>query len=117
MPSEPSSLEIVSVNSSSVTLQWRPPVTPNGAITNYSLQYDTIGNDSFGNSALDMLMDTVGGLSPDTVYMLRLAANTAVGAGPTSNITVMTCKLLKSFTQYRVVMHLNVLNIPSDSYI
>ena len=100
VPSEPSSLKIVSVNSSSVTLQWRPPVTPNGVITNYSLQFDTVVIDNFGNSVLDMLMDTVGGLSPDTVYVLRLTANTAVGAGPLSSVTVMTCKLLKSFTQY-----------------
>ena len=69
MPSEPRSLEIVSANSSSVTLKWRPPVTPNGVITNYSLQYDAKFIDSFGNSALDMLMDTVGGLSLDTVYV------------------------------------------------
>ena len=102
MPSEPSSLEIVSVNSSSLTLQWRPPVTPNGVITHYSLQFDAIVIDNFGNSVLDMLTDTVGGLSPDTLYMLRLTANTAVGAGPSSDITVITCKLLKSFTQYRI---------------
>ena len=100
MPGEPSSLEIFSVNSSSVTLQCRPPVTTNGVITNYSLQFDVIVIDNFGNSVLDMLMDTIGGLSPDTVYVLRLTANTVVGAGPPSNITVMTCKLLKSLTQH-----------------
>ena len=102
MPSKPSSLEIVSVNSSSVTLHWRPPVTPNGVIINYSLQFDAIVIDNFGNSLLDTLMDTVGGLSPDTVYVLRLTANTAVGAGPPSSITVMTCKLLKSRPSHNI---------------
>ena len=38
-------------------------------------------------------MYTIGGLSPDTVYALQLRAHTGVGAGPPSNMTVMTCKL------------------------
>ena len=93
MPSEPRSLEMVSVNSSSVTLQWRPPVTPNGIITQYSLQYNiTIIN--FGN---DMLMGTIEGLSPDTVYTLQVRAHTSVGAGPPSIITVVTCEFLNTY--------------------
>ena len=96
MPSEPRSLEIVSVNSSSVTLQWRPPEPLNGVITHYSLQFDVTIIDNFGNSMPNMLMGTVGGLSPDNLYLLRLMANTAAGQGPASSITVRTRKSLNT---------------------
>ena len=90
MPSEPLSLEVISVNSSSLTLQWRPPTTPNGIITQYSILFNGISITNFGNS---MLMGTIGGLSPDTVYVLQLRAHTGVGAGSPSSISFLTCKL------------------------
>ena len=91
VPSEPQLLrETVSVNSSSVTLQWSPPVTPNGIITQYSLQYNTT---AVAATANNVLMYTVSGLSPETVYVLQVRAHTSVGAGPPSNITVITRKL------------------------
>ena len=86
-------MEIVSVNSTSVTLQWMPPETPNGVITQYSIQYNKINITNFGNN---MLMDTVEGLSPDTVYVLQLRAHTGAGAGPPSNRTILTSKLCSS---------------------
>ena len=89
VPSEPQLLEIVLINSSSVTLQWMPPETPNGVITQYSILYNEINITNFGN----MLMDTIEGLSPDTVYDVQLRAHTEAGAGPPSNLTVMTSKL------------------------
>ena len=100
VPSEPQSLEIVSINSSSVTLQWSPPESLNGIITHYSLQFDATVIDKFGNSMLNILMGTIGELSPDKVYLLRLRANTVAGAGPPSSITVMTCKSLNTIIQY-----------------
>ena len=91
VPSEPQSLETVSVNSNSVTLQWRPPETPNGVITQYSIQRNGTNVDNFNSS---VLMYTIEGLSPDTVYVLQLRAHTVVGAGPPTSETVLTCKLL-----------------------
>ena len=66
VPSEPQSFEVISVNSSSVTLQWRPPVTPNGNVTQYSIQFD----ETVINFSSNMLMGTVEGLSPETLYLL-----------------------------------------------
>ena len=65
-------------------------MTPNGIITQYSLQYNTTPAD---NTANNVLMYTVSGLSPETVYVLQVRAHTSVGAGPPSNITVITSKL------------------------
>ena len=90
MPSEPQSLEVISVNSSSVTLQWRSPETPNGVITQYSILYNGTNITNFGNN---VLMDTIEGLSPDTVYVLQLRAYTGAGGGPPASITFLTCKL------------------------
>lgn len=90
VPSEPQALEIVSVNSNSVTLQWSPPVTPNGIITQYSLQYNTT---AVANTTNNVLMYTVSGLSPETVYVLQVRAHTSVGAGTPSSVTVITRKL------------------------
>ena len=84
-------MEIVSVNSSSVTLQWMPPQSPNGVITHYSIQLN--GTD-YGNFSSNELMYTVEGLSPDTVYVLQLRAHTVVGAGPSTIESVLTRKLL-----------------------
>ena len=84
---------MVSVNSSSVTLQWSPPDPPNGVITQYSIQLDgTDRNDLSSN----VLMYTIGQLSPDTVYVLQLSAHTIVGEGPPSNVTIITCKLFNT---------------------
>ena len=72
------------------------PLTPNGLITQYSIQLN--GTD-VTNFDIDMLMDTelmdtVGGLSPDSVYDVQMRAHTVVGAGPPASITFLTCKLL-----------------------
>ena len=90
VPSKPQSLEVVSVNSSSVTLQWRPPNILNGIIRQYSIQFDANVISNFDNN---ILMGTVEGLLPETVYTLELRAHTGAGAGPPSNVTVTTCEL------------------------
>ena len=84
-------MEIVSVASSSLTFQWMPPKVPNGVITQYSIQLNGTDITSLSNNEL---MYTMEGLSPDTVYVLQVRAHTGVGAGPSSNITAVTCKLL-----------------------
>ena len=89
VPSEPHSLEIIFVNSSSVTLQWNTPTTTNGGITQYSIQ---LKGTNIANLSSNELMYTIGGLSPDTVYVLQLRAHTGAGPGPSSNRTVITCK-------------------------
>ena len=81
------------MSSSSVTLQWRPPLTPNGIITQYSILYNGTNITNFGNN---MLMDSIEGLSPDTVYTLQLRAHTVVGPGEPSSIAFLTCKLLNT---------------------
>ena len=96
VPSEPCSLEVASVTSSSVTLQWISPETPNGIITQYSIQYDGSVINNFGSKALNMLMGIVEGLSLDTEYVLQLRAHTRVGPGSPASLTVKTSKLINT---------------------
>ena len=91
VPSVVQSLEIVSFNSSSVTIQWRPPESPNGVVTHYSIQ---INENDIVNISSSVLMYTTGGLLPDTVYVLQLRAHTGAGPGPSSNRTFVTSKVL-----------------------
>ena len=86
----PCSLEMISVTATSVTLQWMPPKTPNGVITQYSIQFGDSVIYDFGKSVSHQLMGTVEGLSPDTEYVLQLRAHTGVGAGSHANLTVKT---------------------------
>ena len=91
-------MDIVSVNSSSVTLQWRAPDPPNGVITQYSIQLN--GTDITDLSS-NVLMYTIGGLPSDTVYVLKLSAHTIIGEGPFSSVTIITCKLLNTVCTVR----------------
>ena len=94
-------MEIVAVTSSAVTLQWRSPETPNGIITQYSIQHN--GTNVAGLES-NVFMYTIEGLSPDTVYVLQLRAHTGAGAGLSSNITILTGKLY-------MLLHIIVIDI------
>ena len=87
-------MEILTVTSTTVTLQWMHPKYPNGVITKYSIQYDGKDIDNFGDYMSDIPMGTVEGLSPDTEYVFKMKAYTRVGAGPPFYLPVRTCKLL-----------------------
>ena len=86
-------MEISSVTSSSVTLEWNPPKNSNGVITGYSIHYDGVDIDPFGGVS-DRMTATIEGLSPDTVYVLKMKAYTRVGPGPPVSFTVKTHKLI-----------------------
>ena len=78
-----------------------PPTTPNGVITQYSMQYGETVIDNFGSRTLNMLKGTVERLSPDTEYVLQLRAHTNIGPGPNSSLTVKTCKLFNTTVTVR----------------
>ena len=93
-PSEPCSLKLATVTSTSVTLKWMPPKYPNGIILKYSIEYDGNSIEKFGDEVSDQMTGTIEGLSPYTVYILDMKASTGVGAGPPACFTWKTRKLL-----------------------
>ena len=93
-PSEPQDLEIDTVTSTSVTLQWMPPKYPNGVITRYAIQFDGISIDPFGDYVSEKMVGIIDRLTPDTQYVIEIKAYTRVGSGPSFSLPVKTCKLL-----------------------
>ena len=92
VPSEPCSLEVISVTPRSVTIQWMSPQIPNGNITQYSLQCGDRIMNNFGWKRSNMLTGHFALLSPDTEYVLQLKAHTRVGPGPPAELPVKTCE-------------------------
>ena len=87
-------MEVGIVTLTSVTLQWMPPEYPNGVITRYSIHYDRMDIDTFGDYASAKMTGVIEGLSPDTEYVFELKAHTRVGSGPPVSLIVKTGKLL-----------------------
>ena len=95
-------MEVDTVTSTTVTLQWDPPKYPNGAITKYSVYYDGRDIDDFGGATVDRsdkMTGTIEGLSPDTVYVLEMKAYTRLGPGPPISLPVKTRKSLTNGIQ------------------
>ena len=102
-------MEINFVTSSSVTLKWKPPKYTNGVITKYSIHYDGVDIDHFGVVS-DTMIDTIEGLSPDNVYVLKMKAHTRVGPGPPVSFTVKTRKLINGGVLH-LELHINCIII------
>ena len=96
-PTAPKSLMIVSITDTTVSLSWMPPITINGIITQYQLQYrrsDSSTNITSLNVTNDTLTYTVTGLSSNAKYLFTVRAFTVVGHGNASNeVTDYTSKL------------------------
>ena len=75
-----------SITYTTVTVSWLEPLMPNGIIERYDLEYRILGDTLFtrqfpsGNALNFTIID----LTPNTTYMIRLAAVTVVGRGPYS---------------------------------
>ena len=93
-PSEPQQLEVATITSTTVQLQWLAPKYPNGVITRYSIHYDGKDINDFGEKVPNMMMGVVEGLSPYTIYVLEMKAHTRVGHGPPISLTVKTRKFM-----------------------
>ena len=78
-----------SQNSTSVTINWTPPVKPNGVIIEYQLQCFG-GNQEYRWTVKGpQTTTTLSGLLPYTNYSCSITAHTSVGGGP-AVISVVT---------------------------
>ncbi len=76
-----------------VLFNWSPPPSEehNGVLTRYTLTCDpplsiTYGADEVGGAGE--------GFSPATRYTCGLTASTAIGAGPSASVTIVTCEYI-----------------------
>ncbi|XP_037071299.1 Down syndrome cell adhesion molecule-like protein Dscam2 [Pollicipes pollicipes] len=90
-PLPPSDLKVVQVQSRSVTLEWRRPDQINKHVTGYRLQYTrrTDGWESARSVALPLRRVQLGGLRPDTSYLLRALTLTEAPSRPPQQLGLL----------------------------
>ncbi|XP_031666147.1 immunoglobulin superfamily DCC subclass member 4 [Oncorhynchus kisutch] len=87
----PAELQLSALDSSSVLVNWRPPVEPNGIVISYRILY-TINLSQpehlWNNLSQDgtIMSAEVTGLSSGTHYFFKMRASTEVGVGPYSPV-------------------------------
>ena len=101
---------ITNKTSTSLAVEWSPPLTPNGVILSYQVSYVGLESvnpvpDSFEtNSTLNTNGTTqtveVARLSPYSQYSLSVKAFTSAGGGEETTITVRTLEDCKSAQDY-----------------
>ena len=109
-PSSPLNLMINNKMSTSLTVEWSPPLTPNGVILSYQVSYVGLESvnpvpDSFErNSTLNTNGTTqtveVTGLSPYSQYSLSVKAFTSAGGGEETTVSFRTEEDCESAQDY-----------------
>lgn len=82
VPSEPTKLESGTVTNTTIALQWSPPVSPNGNITNYTIYWAAAP----GSESSDISEETtfvIGNLTSYTNYNISVSAWTSSGESKT----------------------------------
>ena len=85
VPSEPRNVSSTALTSTSFTVTWLPPASPNGIIDNYTLQYtDITAGRMFIKTGITTESQVLEGLSPARDYQVVVSALTDKGPGPES---------------------------------
>ena len=82
----------INKNSTSITVSWSAPATPNGVITEYQLQcsnHKQVFNHTVKGS---QTTTTLNGLLPYTNYPCNITAHTSAGGGPAATIDISTAQ-------------------------
>uniref|UniRef100_A0A3B3DRQ5 Neural cell adhesion molecule L1 n=1 Tax=Oryzias melastigma TaxID=30732 RepID=A0A3B3DRQ5_ORYME len=79
VPGPPAVLNLHSPSETEMTMQWRPPVHPNGILTGYVLQYQESKHSLY--SSWSITQHTLKGLDPHSRYRFYLIGRTATGNG------------------------------------
>ena len=80
----------VAASSTSITVSWSAPGTPNGVITEYQLQCSGGGQSYSPVVPGSQTTTTLSGLLPYTNYSCNITAHTSVGGGPAATTSVTT---------------------------
>ena len=86
----PRHIIVIVENSTTITLFWSAPLTPNGVITDYQLQCSGDGQMLSYSVLGSQTTTTLSGLLPYTNYSCSITAHTSVGGGPAATTSVTT---------------------------
>lgn len=82
VPGAVDDVKAIAVDHDTIRVAWRPPVTPNGKILQYSITFNTTnGNSSNSLVAGDELALVIDDLTPNTTYYIFVTAKTSKGFG------------------------------------
>ena len=84
----PRQVFVIAESSTTITLLWMTPATPNGVITDYQLQCSG-GGQVFNRTVMETTT-TLSGLLPYTNYSCSITAHTSAGGGPAATTSVTT---------------------------
>ena len=75
---------VASVTTTAVFLRWQAPLYKTSSVNFYRLEHrlSGSGSTSLGNLSIISTFVTLAGLTPGTMYELRMAAVSSIGAGP-----------------------------------
>ena len=106
-------------SSTSVTVQWglvKPCIDQNGAITGYSVRYGELGTSN--RTVVDMVsgdssggMTTISGLTKETVYTVKVAAETSAGTGVYSEPVIFQTPDSETIHHKNVIFLSNILQM------
>lgn len=93
-PSAPQNLIAVSKNSTSVLIEWSEPVSLNGILVTYKIEYEMQSNSFIRMTNFSKLKYLMEGLRPYSNYTIRVCGVTGelglLQFGPFSNFVVVT---------------------------
>ena len=84
-----------SASATSVVLSWAPPLTTNGMLTSYHIDYQSAsGSGIHDNGVVNLPVSTTSytviGLEENTLYHFTVSAETGAGRGEGSTVSVRT---------------------------
>ena len=94
-PGPVASVSASPTSATSVQLSWTPPLTTNGVVTSYHIEYQSatgsgISDNGEVNHPASITSYTVTGLEENTLYHFTVSAETSAGRGDGSTVSVRT---------------------------
>ncbi len=87
-PTSPRSVNVSTINSTSLSVSWQPPEEQNGIILKYVIYYQRVGSNKHHLivATASKRYKIITNLKPYTNYSVEMVANTSVGYGNKSDL-------------------------------
>lgn len=109
----PQNVTLVAISESEIYVSWEPPSIPNGIITRYTIELTNIATGvQTPYIYVGRLYTTLNNSLPNTLYKVRVRAETSRGIGPFSQpVTIKTQFIGKFIFFYVISINYGLLNL------